>query len=421
MKFLFVTPLAESSSLAQKIVEEGHDLKFYVKSAKYKSVGRGLVPQVRTWRKHKDWADIIVFDDVEMANDIEWLRERGYLVVGGNKFGDKIENDRLFGQKIMDDVGIKTPKTFEFDRFSTAIDFIKKNPRKYVIKFNGQEDRHMCYLGKLDSGKDLLDMIAHFEEKWPPKKKIDFILQELIDGIEMSVGAFFNGKDFAKPINITFEHKHFLTGGHGPLCGEMGTTMFYSQDGGKLFSETLAKMKQHLARTNYRGFIDINNIVTREGAYAIEFTSRFGYPQVDIQQALHETPWGELLYDLAHGKLEKFRVKEELAVGVVIGGPGMPYENAYKRYGMNLPILGLNDENKQHVKLLEAYKKDGKLYTAGGGYPLCVNGVGKTMQDAQKRAYNIVKQIIIPNGIFRTDIGDHWEKDAPLLKKWGYL
>src|SRR3989344_8706958 len=101
MKFLFVTPLGESASLVQALQEEGHEVKFYIKYSKFGDMARGIVPHVQNWKKHRDWADVIVFDDVEMASDIEWLRERGYLVVGGNRFGDRLENDRLFGQKIM--------------------------------------------------------------------------------------------------------------------------------------------------------------------------------------------------------------------------------------------------------------------------------------------------------------------------------
>ncbi len=424
MKFLFVTPLAESSSLAQKVQEEGHAVKFYIKTRKYRDVARGLVPHVRDWKKHKDWADVIIFDDVDMAKDIEWLRARDYPVVGGNKFGDKIENNRIFGQKIARETGLKIPKSWRFKSFSSAITFIKKRKGRYVIKFNGQLDRFLCYVSVMPDGSDLIKMIEYYDEKWPRKKKdykIDFILQEYIDGVEMAAGAFFNGTEFVYPVNITFEHKRFLTGGIGPFTGEMGTSMYYSADGGKLFKETLLKIQPYLARTNYRGFIDINSMVTETGAYMLEFTARFGYPQVDIQQALHITPWGKLLYELAHGRLKKFKVRPGFAVGVIIGGAGMPFEISYNKYGKHLPIFGVNDDNRAFVKLLEVYKKNDKLYCTGGGYPLVINGYGKTMEQAQKKAYEIVKQIVIPNSVYRIDIGDHWQKEAPLLKKWGYL
>jgi len=72
--------------------------------------------------------------------------------------------------------------------------------------------------------------------------------------------------------------------------------------------------------------------------------------------------------------------------------------------------------------LSEVYCKDGQIYTAaGGGYPIVVTARGKTMQKAKERAYQIVKQIVIPNAVYRIDIGDHWEKEEKRLRAWGYL
>ncbi len=421
MKFLFVTFFGESASLAMQLIDEGHQVRFFIKNKKMQDVARGLVPRVRNWKKHIDWADVIVFDDVDFGREIENLRNRGYLVVGGNRFGDRLENDRLFGQKIMQEAGILTPKSWRFRNFRRAIDFVKRKKGRYVLKFCGQLERYLVYISKFEDGSDTIKILEYYWAKWPPQRKIDFILQEFIDGIEMAVGAFFNGKHFVYPINISFEHKHFMPGGIGPLTGEMGTSMFYSQDGGKLFRETLLKMEPYLARTNYRGFIDINNIVTSEGAYAIEFTSRFGYPQLDIQQELHRTAWGELLYKLAEGTLKEFKVYDKFAVGVVIGGPGMPFEISYNKYGRGLPIYGITKENRKHIKLSQVYFRDGKYFTAGSGYVLTVNGSGKTMEEAKRRAYKIVSQIVIPNMVYRIDIGDHWTKEAPKLKQWGYI
>lgn len=422
MKFLFVTLFGESLSLMQILIDEGHKVKCFIKDRKFHDIGRGLIPRVQNWKAHLDWADIVVFDDVDFGKDIDYLRNRGYFVVGGNSFGDRLENDRLFGQKVLQETGIKIPASWRFRNFANALRFVEKNPKRYVLKFNGQLERHLCYLGRSKEGEDLVKIIEHYQETWPKNKKIDFILQEYIEGIEMGVGAFFNGTDFVRPINVTFEHKHFLVGGIGPFTGEMGTSMFYSEDGGKLFHETLSKIKPYLARTNYRGFIDINNIVTEKGAYAIEFTCRFGYPQLDIQQELHKTSWGELLFRLAQGSLEYFETYPDFAIGVVIGGAGMPFEISYNKYGRGLPIFGVTEKNKPHVKLAQVFTKDGKrFYCAAGGYPITVTGRGKTMETAKKKAYAVVNQIILPNSVYRIDIGDHWKKEAPKLRKWGYI
>lgn len=421
MKFLFLTIFSESTSLMQTLMAEGHKVKCFIRDGRYRDVGQGIIPHVQNWQNHLRWADVVVIDDLGFGKDADRLRASGFLVVGGNGFGDRVEDDREFGQKIMSQAGIKMPPAWRFKNFQTAANFVNKQKKRFVVKVSDPFRRYLSYVGRNEKGEDVIEMLKHYALAWPRGKKIDFVLQEYASGVEMAAGAFFNGADFVYPVNVTFEHKRFLTGDLGPLTGEMGTSMFYSADGGKLFRETLLKMKPFLARTNYRGFIDINCIITDKGAFALEFTSRFGYPQLDIQQALHLAPWGELLYELAAGKLKKFKTKPGFAVGVVMGGAGIPYEISYNRYGRGLPIFGISKKNEAAVRLAHVRQKNGIYYSAGYGFLLIINGWGRTMATAKKAAYSVVEQITIPNAIYRTDISDRWAQDYPKLKKWGYL
>ena len=46
---------------------------------------------------------------------------------------------------------------------------------------------------------------------------------------------------------------------------------------------------------------------------------------------------------------------------------------------------------------------------------------GTTMKQAQSQVYNRIKNILIPNMYYRTDIGDRWLEDSDKLHTWGYL
>ena len=60
--------------------------------------------------------------------------------------------------------------------------------------------------------------------------------------------------------------------------------MFWSPPN-QLFNQTLLKMESKLAEEGYVGYIDVNCMVNGNGIYPLEFTSRFGYPTISIQQA----------------------------------------------------------------------------------------------------------------------------------------
>ena len=78
----------------------------------------------------------------------------------------------------------------------------------------------------------------------------------------------------------------------------MGTTMFWSEPT-RIFNATLKKMEPKLREEHYVGYIDVNCMVNSNGIYPLEFTARFGYPTISIQQEGMITPIGEFLYRLA--------------------------------------------------------------------------------------------------------------------------
>jgi len=52
---------------------------------------------------------------------------------------------------------------------------------------------------------------------------------------------------------------------------------------------------------------------------------------------------------------------------------------------------------------------------------LIVIVLGQTMKQAQAQVYSRIKNIMIPNMYYRTDIGDRWAEDSDKLHNWGYL
>src|SRR5712692_2196730 len=240
MKFLFVSVEALSTDLAWRLKKEGHDVKFYTRSESEKDVGDGFVEKVSAWEPLKDWADVIVFDDLGFGETADKLRAEGKKVVGGSTYTDKLENDREFGQEELKSVGVNTIPSWTFTSFDEAREFVKKNPDRYVVKPSGraQNEKELLFVGQEEDGKDVEAVLEHYKRNWSNKIKV-FQIQKYANGVEVAVGAFFNGKDFVYPINVNFEHKRLFPNDIGPSTGEMGCyddmTEVLTEDGWKLF------------------------------------------------------------------------------------------------------------------------------------------------------------------------------------------
>lgn len=246
-KFLFVSLESLSGDLAWKLVQEGHSVKTYIRSEKDREVYDGFLEKVPAWEPHVDWADVTVFDDVEFGEAAQNLRKQGKKVIGGTPYTDRLEIDRDFGQSELKRHGINILPTYQFSTYDAAIDFIQTNPGRYVYKPSGNTfsgGKGLLFIGQEEDGKDLIQLLQQNKNFWAKRAPI-FILQKYVGGVEVAVGAFFNGNEFIYPININFEHKRIFPGNIGPFAGEMGCydekTEVLTKEGWKYFKNVTKK------------------------------------------------------------------------------------------------------------------------------------------------------------------------------------
>jgi phosphoribosylamine--glycine ligase len=422
-KFLFISYESLSGDLAWQIKKEGHEVKCYIYAESDKDVYDGFLEKVDEWEEWIDWADVIVFDDIGFGDSADALRKSGKLVVGGSKYTDKLEEDREFAQNEMKRLGLLVLPHWDFTNFDGAISFIRKNPGRYVFKPSGNtpsEDKGILFLGQEDDGNDLIEILEQNKKLWAKKIK-KFQIQKMAVGVEVAVGAFFNGEDFVYPINVNFEHKKLFPGDIGPYTGEMGTLMFWCQPN-EIFNSTLGKLKENIAKSGYVGYIDINCIANSKGIYPLEVTSRFGYPTISIQVEGILSGWGDFLHGISKKEKPELKTKKGFQIGVIVAVPPFPFDDKkeadiYK----DLSIL-FRKPNLEGVHLGDVKLENGVWTIAGdSGYALVITGSGITVDEARKQVYQRLKNIILQNMYYRTDIGERWTSDSDKLHTWGYL
>ncbi len=423
-RFLFVSRSALIGDIAWQIQKEGHEVRYHIDDEKERDIADGFVPKVTGWREHVDWADVVVFDDTLGQGKLaEELRAAGKLVVGGTEYTDRLEDDRSFGQEELRTAGVSILPYREFTDFDDAVAYVRENPSRYVIKPSGeaQNVKRRLFVGEEDDGGDVLRVLESYKRAIADQIPV-FQLQKRVTGVEVAVGGFFNGREFAVPINVNFEHKKLFPGNLGPSTGEMGTAMFWSEPN-RLWNQTLKKMEPMLARERYVGYVDLNCIVNQNGIYPLEFTSRFGYPTIFIQQEGMLTPIGELFHGLASGTLDRFKARSGFQIGVRVIVPPYPFDDpqTFEELSRNA-VIYFKKGAPEEVHIEDAKLVNGQWLVAGtAGVVLTVVGLGPTMHAAKAAAYARLRNILIPNMYYRDDIGDRWADDSDRLHNWGYL
>lgn len=428
MRFLGVTETCDLGALYIRLITEGHEVRVAVSEAKAAGTMLGLVPRVDDWRAELDWIraagddGIVVFEAVSegfgaLQDD---LRAQGYNVVGGSAYGDRLENDRAFAQQLLAELGFPAGHVWEFDDVQDAAAHVVARPRRYVVKFSGAGEAGDNYLGQLDDGSDVLAVLEQMDGDAGRR----FILMDFIDGVEVGVGAYFDGTRFLLPACIDWEHKRFFAGDMGELTGEMGTVATFAGTEA-LFDATLRKVEPLLAGRSHVGYINLNTIVNAQGIWPLEFTCRFGYPGFAVLGALQRTPWGALLKQMASGSGGTFDVEPGFCTGVVITTPPFPYSRKQVAAAVGLPILLQGDwpsSEREHLHYGEMGLRGGQLVTAGlYGWTMVVTGVSASVADSAAAAYRRCRNAVIPNGRYRPDIGERTPQHIKRLIELGLL
>ncbi|WP_435346255.1 phosphoribosylamine--glycine ligase [Haloarchaeobius sp. HRN-SO-5] len=434
--FLFLSlDAALAGDLAWQVSKEGHDVRYYIDAEQDREIADGFVPKTSDWRADLDWADVVVFDDIWVGDEVgtgrlaEDLRAEGHAVVGGTPSTDRLEDDRGYAMSVLESNGVEVLDHREFADFQAGIAHVRENPAPYVIKPLGevQNVKRLLYVGRESDGSDVVDVLRAYEKAWGHRMK-GFQLQRRVDGVEIAVCGFFDGDGFVEPINFNFEHKKLFPGNIGPSTGEMGTAMFWSGRN-RLFRETLGRVEDWLATEGYVGSIDINCIVNRDGIYPLEFTPRFGYPTIVLQQESMESPTGEFLAGLATGDAPDLRVHHGYQVCIRVVLPPFPFDDpkTYDENSRNAAVVFEDGDGPtappEGVHIEDAKRVDGHWRVAGeSGMPLVVTGMGETMAAAREQCYDRVDRVLIPNHYYRDDIGERWiDGESDRLHAWGYL
>lgn len=245
------------------------------------------VQKVLDWGEVLDAVETIVFVDVGFASLADVLRKKGYAVFGASVKGEHLEEDRIYMLKTFEELGIKVPKHRVVHGVSGLLNAFEG---KQFVKLNIFRGNFETFYART---KEELRIELERAGFGPVGEEIDFILTEKVEGVEIGVDTFFNGREFLRPINEGNEVK-----GTGAQFNRWAETSIW--DG------VLEKLEPWLREAGYRGALSLEGIFDGSDIYVIDVTARLFFPGSSIYPACLEN-YADVIHAVARGEYVKPR------------------------------------------------------------------------------------------------------------------
>jgi phosphoribosylamine-glycine ligase len=403
MRFLILSESADGLGFATRLLAEGHEVRMWIRDGAYSSIGDGLVERAEGLFP----GAVVVADVTGFGVFCDQFRWDGNLVYGGSSFADKLELDRAFATYVMSEARIKTPDSESFTNLDDAIELVKslaKREARLVFKPSGDASGNIP--SYVSEGKDdLIDYMEHARMAFVPGS--EFVLQEHIEGTDISTEAIFARDHFVRPFNHTIEKKAVLDGDLGASAGCAGNIIWCCEDEGCPVCKETSKLEKVLAEHDFVGGCDLNTIIEKESGacYGLEFTPRFGYDaSPTLFYCCFDGNLGEFFYKCATGACEDFPAQYGYGTGIRISIPPYPHEGAAAE---GLEIGGLRKNDFTRFYPYGVALRDGKLVTAGSAGNVGVAlGFDKSLARSWDEAYGVADRLKLQAKQYRMDLAE---------------
>jgi phosphoribosylamine---glycine ligase len=333
------------------------------------------------------------------------LRAAGIKVFGPSRYAAQLEGSKGFTKDICAKHGIPTAAYGRFTDEASALAYLERHGAPIVVKADGlAAGKGVTVAMTLDDAKAAVADI--FSGKFGGA---ECVIEQFLEGEEASFFVLTDGRA-ALPLSTAQDHKRVGDGDTGPNTGGMGAYSPAPCMTPALCAEALDRIVrptiQALADMGhpYVGVLYAGLILTAQGPKLIEYNARFGDPECQVLMMRLKDDIVPLLLACCDGTLDRMSVRwsDDAALTVVLCAKGYPGE---VRKGTT--IGGVDAAGKlPGVQVFHAgtARDDGRL-VANGGRVLNVTATGRSVKDAQSRAYAAVDAIDWPDGFCRRDIG----------------
>jgi phosphoribosylamine---glycine ligase len=347
-----------------------------------------------------------------VAGLVDDLTAAGIKAFGPTKAAARLEGSKGFTKDLCK--ANKIP-TAAYQRFTAAVPakaYARAQGAPIVVKADGlAAGKGVVVAGSIAEAEAAIDMMF---AGGLGEAGAEVVIEEFLKGEEASFFALSDG-EHALALASAQDHKRVFDGDKGPNTGGMGayspapvmTPEMSARAMDEIILPTIRAMKA--MGCPYKGVLYAGLMITAEGPKLIEYNARFGDPECQVLMLRLMSDLVPALLAACDGVLKSFDLRwyADAALTVVMAAKGYPGD-----YARGSTIEGLDEAAQvEGVEIFHAgTRAEGGRIVANGGRVLNVCAIGKTVAEAQKRAYQAVDLIRWPEGFCRRDIG--WQAVA---------
>ena len=351
---------------------------------------------------------VVVGPEVPLcAGIVDDLEAAGVKAFGPGKWAARLEGSKGFTKDLCKANKIPTAAYERFKGVAAAKDYVRNKGAPIVVKADGlAAGKGVVVAETVAEAEAAIDMMfggGLGERAW------EIVIEDCLVGEEASFFALCDGET-AIQLASAQDHKRVGDGDKGPNTGGMGayspapimTAEMNARVMDEIIQPTVRAMKAMGAP--YKGVLFAGLMITKDGPQLIEYNVRFGDPECQVLMLRLMSDLVPALLAARDGQLKNFDLRwyPDAALTVVMAAKGYP-----GNYKKDTRIEGLDAAAQiEGVEIFHAgTRADGDHIVASGGRVLNICARGKTVRDAQSRAYAAVDLIKWPDGFCRRDIG----------------
>lgn len=334
---------------------------------------------------------------------VDFLQDRGVKVFGPSQRAARLESSKAYMKDFALKYNIPTARYLQSTDRKKLKDFARTLQSPIVIKADGLcAGKGVVIAQNLQEAEVAIEEMERFGEAGSC-----VVVEEFLDGYELSVFALCDGKDFVL-LPAVQDHKRLRDNDEGPNTGGMGaytpTPLCNQALMDKIADKIIAPALKGCESENHPfcGVLFAGIMVVNAEPILLEFNVRFGDPECEVLLPMLQTPLIEILDSCVQGKIKdlKYRLKDGFALGVVLASENYPFSSSTP----TLMRIKEFDKSLGHIAFAGVEERDGELYATGGRVCVCV-GSAKSLKEARENAYEICKCVEFEGKQYRKDIG----------------